>query len=347
MTRPRRNVGWSRWASLLAALLIALPGTAGADVLTPPEHRRGEDQTYLTFPEWFLVHSPAEYAAFLKHDDPHRFPLLDHVGQLWASYAAIIDATRAYPFNGEYHVMIGVIGVSTTAEYGIKGLYEGTAGRLTATVRGSTRTPEDEFAAATAQRYVDFIRDRPWYEFDFMRELRLLWTDVPIAGGNPVRKGERRFALSSELLVKALYGKLIATATRSSFEPPKPVTAIVIDRAPAASADIPQFTLLQSLPDGRTIATVPRYGRFYPHARGLAKQDVRFLEVAGNGRLIVVSVLTSDAQLPAWVGRALVEQPYVTRPGWRRAVVEVPMARLHEAVAADSPTLHIEHVYDF
>jgi len=335
-------------AALLTALLIAAsPGAAGADVLTPPEHRRGEDQTYLTFPEWFLVHSPAEYAAFLKHDDPHRFPLLDHVAQLWTSYAAIIGATRAYPFNGEYHVMIGVIGASTTAEYSLKALYEGTAGRLAATLRGRTRTPEDEFAAATAQRYVDFIRDRPWYEFDFLRELRALWTDVPLTDGNPVRKAERRFALTSELLIKALYGRLIEAATRSSFEPPKPVTAVVLDRAPAASADIPQFALLQSLPDGRTVATVPRYGRFRPHARGLALQHVRFLEVAGNDRLIVVSVLTSDAQLPAWVGRALVEQPYVTRPGWRRAVVEVPMARLHEAMLADSPTLQVEHVYDF
>ena len=34
-------------------------------VVTPEEHRRGPEQTFLTLPEWFLVHSPAEYAAFI------------------------------------------------------------------------------------------------------------------------------------------------------------------------------------------------------------------------------------------------------------------------------------------
>ena len=147
-----------RLVAALAASLIGLSSLASPAVLTPPEHLRGEDQTYLTFPEWFLVHSPAEYAAFLKHDDPHRFPLLAHVGQLWSSYAAVIDSTRKYAFNAEYHVMINVIAISTTVEYGLKSLYEGTFGRLAATARGAHRTQEDEFAAATAQRYVDFIR---------------------------------------------------------------------------------------------------------------------------------------------------------------------------------------------
>jgi hypothetical protein len=45
--------------------------------------------------------------------------------------------------------------------------------------------------------------------------------------------------------------------------------------------------------------------------------------------------------------RELFEQPYLTRPGRRRVVVEVPIERLHETVLAETPTLRIEHVYDF
>ena len=44
--------------------------------------------------------------------------------------------------DGEYKVMLHVIGLSFAAEMGVKGLYEKTFGRLTALIRGGTRTPE-------------------------------------------------------------------------------------------------------------------------------------------------------------------------------------------------------------
>jgi hypothetical protein len=325
---------------------MGLAVAAADQSLTPPEHRRGEDQTYLTFPEWFLVHSPAEYAAFLQHRDPHDFPLLGHVSQLWSSYASVIGATRKYLFNGEYHVMINVIALSTTIEYGLKSLYEGTFGRLAAAVRGSQRTPEDEFAAATAQRYVDFIRDRPWYEFPFIDELKALWR-LPLTGGNPLRKLERRFALTSELLVKAGYGWLIEIGTRSSFEVPKPVTAIVVQGITPDAARAADREILLVQPDGRIVMAIPRYERFASHAKALAKGGARFSEVAGNRNVILISVLTDQPSTPAWAQRVVIEQPYLTRPGWRRAVLEVPIGRLNEAVLGATDHLTLEHVYDF
>jgi hypothetical protein len=334
------------FAAALVALCAWLPVAAADEPLTPREHRRGEDQTYLTFPEWFLVHSPAEYAAFLQRGDPHEFPLLAHVRQLWSSYGSVIRATRKYAFNGEYHVMINVIAASTTVEYGVKALYENTVGRLAAAVRGDQRTPEDEFAAATAQRYVDFIRDRPWYEFAFVEELKALWR-VPLGGGNPVRKWERRFALSSELIVKAGYGRLIERATRSSFEAPKPVTAIVVEGIDSQAAEAADREILLAVSGGRTLMMIPRYERFTPHAQALARAGARFVEVAGNRNGILLSVLTDRPSLPAWAQRAVIEQPYLTRPGWRRVAAEVPIARLHEALLAANDRLLIEHVYDF
>ena len=334
---------------LCAAVLVAaswLPFAFAEEVLTPPEHRRGEDQTYLTFPEWFLVHSPAEYAAFLQHDDPHNFPLMAHVHQLWSSYGSVIGATRKYPFNGEYHVMIVVIAASTTVEYGLKALYENTFGRLSAAARGERRTPEDEFAAATAQRYVDFIRDRPWYEFSFVDELKALWR-VPLAGGNLLRKWERRFALTSELLVKAGYGRLIEIGTRSSFETPKPVTAIVVDGVTPEAASATDREIVRALPGGRVVMTIPRYERFTPHAQALSRISARFLEVAGNRNVILISVLTDRPDPPEWASHVLIDQPYLTRPGWHRLVVEVPIARLHDALLSASDHLTLEHVYDF
>src|SRR5205814_6612543 len=132
-----------------------------------------------TYPEWFLVHSPAEYADYVTTHTPTHFPFLRHIGQFWSSYAAVTRATRRYPFNGGYHLMIVVIGVSTTIEYAIRGAYETLFGRVSECTC-SGLTDEDRYGARVAQQYVDFIRVRPWYEFDFAHALRGLWHDTPI-----------------------------------------------------------------------------------------------------------------------------------------------------------------------
>ncbi|WP_186183282.1 hypothetical protein [Burkholderia gladioli] len=65
--------------------------------------------------------------------------------------------------------MIGVIAGSTTLEYGIRAVYGNTIGRLSWVLGGSRLTDEDRFDALAAQQYVDFIRQQPWYLFDFAR----------------------------------------------------------------------------------------------------------------------------------------------------------------------------------
>jgi hypothetical protein len=180
---------------LLAAVLAVTTS------LTPTEHRRGGEQTFLTYPEWFLVHSPAEYAAFVKEHDPSGFPFLAHVGQFWTSYRAVYGATKNdYPFNLGYHVMVMVIGVSTTVEYAIRATYERLVGRVAEATRRGGFTEEDRFGAAYAQDYVDFIRVRPWYEYRFFPRLRALWNDTSLTGPDMIRKWERKYALTTELL---------------------------------------------------------------------------------------------------------------------------------------------------
>ena len=221
---------------LLAALLLALPALAGgragaAPIITPPEHRRAEDQTFLTYPEWYLVHSPAELATYLSAERaPSEFPWGGHVGQFWQGWRAVTHETREYPFNGGYHAMVSVIGSSTTVEYGLRAAYESTVGRLAEATSDGTPTAEENLSARVAQAYVDFIRVDPWYLFDFIAPLRTLWADTPAVGHNLLRKWERRFALSTEYLVKAGYAGLIKLGTQSVYEAAKPVTAVVLDR---------------------------------------------------------------------------------------------------------------------
>ena len=363
-------MGWRAWAlaSALGACVLARgadlrmatdpltgapAGTAAASPSTltaPPEHRRPPDQTFLTFPEWFLVHSPAEYAHFLAGGaPPSGFPLFAHIAQFWQSYAAVTHEVQRFPFNAGYHLMICVIGSSTTVEYALKGLYEHTVGRLAeATVSGHEPVPEERFAAGYAQRYVDFIRVDPWYLFDFGAELRTLWSDVPTSGANLARRWERRFLLTTELLVKSGYGKLIGLATHSIYDPPRPVTAVVLAAMPPRDAAHPDFVVLQAA-GPQVLATIPRYEGFTTYARWLSANRAEFREIAGNDGDVLVSLLVPADWHPDTGVRVLFEQPILTAPGRKRSAVALPIAQLANLLrqADRGAGLQVEHVYDF
>ena len=343
----------NRW---LAALLLALTVLAGgmasaAPIATPPEHRRGEEQTFLTFPEWFLVHSPAEMATYLSAKRaPSEFPWGGHIGQFWQGWRAVTHETRDYPFNGGYHAMVSVIGSSTTVEYGLRAAYESTVGRLAEASSDGMPTAEEQLGARVAQAYVEFIRVDPWYLFDFITPLRTLWADTPAVGQNLLRKWERRFALSTEYLVKAGYAWLIKLGTQSVYEAAKPVTAVALDRMPSKlPANLPDLKRLEGGVDGAVLVTVPRLRAFMAYAQALAAQGITLHEIAGNRGVIVASVIErSDSAPPAAPLRSIFVQPILTQRGWERRVVAVPVpelsAQLRRWRAAD---VQVEHVYDY
>ena len=315
-------------------ILMALPLLVASDPIAPPEHRRGEEQTYLTFPEWFLVFSPAEYAQFVQHEQPSAFPFWGHIGQFWESYRAVHGATveKGYPFNGGYHVMIMVIGTSTTVEYAIRSAYETLVGRL-AELTVSGRTAEDDFGAKVAQDYVDFIRERPWYEFDFWSRITGLWSDVSWSGPGFIRKLERRYALTSEYLVKAGYGWLIGKGTQAGYERPLFVTAVVTNES-----------------QGKQLHLLPRYEPFTSAATQLARGGADFVEVAGNPAEadVLISVLASQQWNAPMNSRVLFTQDVITQPDTRRFAIVVSVGELARTLRTlEQSEARIEHLFDY
>ena len=178
-----------------------------------------------------------------------HFPYFGHIGQFWQSYGAVYEATKdADSFNWGYHVMVTVIGTSTTVEYALKSAYETLIGRLSELTRTHGPTEEDVFAADVAQDYVDFIRVVPWYEYDFAGKLQALWRETSLWGPDLIRKWERKYALTTEYGVKALYGWIIKKLTELGYEEAISVTALVVDRLPeAALAQLPELKVLRQL----------------------------------------------------------------------------------------------------
>jgi len=162
------------------------------------------------------VFSPAEQADYFKTRTSTTFPYLKHVDQMWGGYDVMYHQIKGnYPFNTGYHVMI--IAGSTTVEYDIKSFYETIIGRMTDTKAGEEMTAEDKFNADYEHSYVKFIEDLPWYEYDYNHQLKELSSNTSFAGPHLIRKLERRYYLTTELMVKSAYGWLIGLGTKSAY----------------------------------------------------------------------------------------------------------------------------------
>lgn len=286
----------------------------------------------------------------MKASPPSEFAFIGHLRQFWQGYRAIHAATRdKYPMNWGYHVMIWVIGASTTGEYGLRAAYETLIGRLTELTAGGATTEEDGFAARIAQEYVDFVRVRPWYEFRFAATLRRLWGETPMWGPHMLRKRERRYALTTEYGAKALYGWLIEKATHASYAAEPTVTAVVVDHLPdGIEAELPELKVLSRDAAGRALVHVLRYQAFQDHALALARRGVTFEEIAGNQGDILVSVLTPRGWQPPPSSHVLFSQPLLPQSDTQRVVMTIPVPQLAAALRdLAAPPLRLEHVYDY
>lgn len=325
--------------------------TSNPHPVTPAEHLRPADQTFLTYPEWFLVHSPAEMADYAHGHTTTTFPFMYHVKQLWQSYGIVYDQIKgSFPFNTGYHVMIWVIGVSTTVEYAFKALYETIIGRLTNPADGTVVTDEDRFNAQFIQDYVDFIRVRPWYEFDFASRIPALFKTTSFFGPHFLRKLDRKYMLLTELLVKTGYGYLIKLGTKASYDEALTTTAVVVDQWPVGGLpNHPEIQVVKTDSDGSALLLLPRYEAFNPAVSALVSQGVTFREIAGNNSAILLTVLAPEIWKPiAAEFKPVFTQPIPTKPGLKRVAVVTPVRWLDRTVRfLNQNDIQIEHVYDY
>ncbi|MXV16530.1 hypothetical protein [Hufsiella ginkgonis] len=323
--------------------------TTNAHPITPAKDIRPADQTFLTYPEWFLVFSPAEQADYFTSHTSTSFPYMTHVSQLWEGYRVVYDQVKDnYKFNTGYHVMIMVIGVSTTVEYFIKSVYETVIGRITDKSTGSVITAEDRFNANYMRRYVNFIEDTPWYEYSFSTDLKRLWKLPLFSGSSLFRKLERRYYLTTELLVKGGYGWLIKQATKSAYDAALLNTAVVVDHFPRDAARNNGFGKVRLLPDSLVLIDLPRYADFSVFAGKLAELGADFKEVAGNRSAIMLTVLSSEPMKSGADYNVLFNQPIVTQPGVQRVAIAVKVSSLATVLRElHRRRIRVEHIYDY
>lgn len=313
-------------------------------------YARPEDQTYLTLPEWYIVYSADEYAAFIKNKRPSQFPYFGALGQFWQSYYDVCKVTReVYPFNSGYHLSLVVIGTSFTLENIIKGLYETTVGRTTEWLSSDELTPEDAYARQVAQDYGDFIHTIPWYEFPFGEKFSGLWAGTSLWGPNIIRKWERKFALSLEYGGKAIYGWLIRGGTQATYAPEDlEIQGWAKGISEELLAQEPQLRLVKTINPQEAIIAVPRYEAFTQIVPKLTRQGVQFVEIAGNDDILITVIAPADWTYNLQAGEFLFALPILSQPQLKRVAVKAPVASLHLILKdLENRGIRLEHLYDY
>ncbi|SEM90944.1 hypothetical protein SAMN04488003_10689 [Loktanella fryxellensis] len=336
-------------AGLLAALVAVPVGYVelacrpqGAAVpyaaILPPEHHRPEGRTLLTYPEWHIVHAYADYAAVIRTDDPHDYGYVAGIAGFWGSLCDLSRASGPHGgFPGAFKSTVYTIGVSFTVELLAKAAYEETLGRIAVAIRGADRAPLDDLSATQAAAYAAFLRQVPWYRWDFATDAAAL----DAAATDTFRDTERRAALGAEYGIKAAYAQVIGAAV--AVMPPDALRLRMIVRGLDATtlSGLPEVTVIRTRPEGVEIDT-PRYAALTMLLQQMAAEGGDFVEIAGNDDILMT--VTTDAE------EAEGALSSMTRQGSRdrRHLILLPVTALAQRLRdMDGTNVTLEHIHDY
>jgi hypothetical protein len=309
---------------------------------------RTEETTYITFPEWYLVFNPQEYARFLHTEKPSSFPYFASIDKFWSSYCQVYGISKMhYSFNVDNHVVESVIGSSFTVEFVIKGLYENTIGRLSEILGGYT-SDEDRYAAEIAREYGEFIPNLPWFEFPYDRAFLGLWADTSFWGWDMARKVERKFFLSIEYGVKAIYAQIIKRASHSAFGVAATEVYATIHTPTTHIFGDARVKKVRDVRGGLTIITLPHYQGFTDVVPLLAHKGVRFVDVSGNDEILMSAIVPVDFSVNLKPSNILFSMDILTDPTNKRLALQVPVSSLKETILkVENGGGVTEHLYDY
>ncbi|HWJ29768.1 MAG TPA: hypothetical protein VNS32_24735, partial [Flavisolibacter sp.] len=164
-------------------------------------------------------------------------------------------------------------------------------------------------------------------------------------GGHWLRKWERKYWLTSELLAKWGYGWLIKLGTKAAYEDAVPTTSVVVDRVPANT----HFKVEKVYSDSSALLMLPRYEAFKTAVNELAAENISFHEVAGNKSAILITALVpSSLVLDEKDAKPLFSQDILTKPGLQRLAIVCPVSQLSKMIQwINTRHLSLEHIYDY
>ncbi|MBL0372884.1 hypothetical protein JJB09_12690 [Rhizobium sp. KVB221] len=312
-------------------------------LIADAQWQRREANTYLTYPEWHIVYAYDGLAETLKTGDEHQFGYLKSISQFWKSTCTMMRVADQHGgADQQTRVMIHTIGVSFSLEMALKAAYEETIGRLFAYLRGPNKSPQDLVVLETANNYAQFLRQTPWYMYDFGAANSALWA-VPVT--HVLRGWERRLAIGLEWESKAVYAKAIAAGAAANGPAKLEIRSVISGLTAEQLSAIANVRVVGESAGGIVIET-PRYDAFTRILATISQQKGVVREVAGNDEIMVSLTIPRGAtyQGPGEVLTRMERQGFASE----RLLVNLAVSELATAFQAmQVADPGIEHVFDY
>ena len=326
------------------------PPEAAAFGIDEPGYRRAEGDSYMTYPEWNIVHAYADLAEVTRQSSESGFDYLQAVRGFWSSLCGATSvASAAGGATVDQKVTNYIIGFSFTGEMMVQGLYERTLGALTAWWRGDAKTAEDVFAQKVLDDYAAFLQQTPWYRYPFLEKLSALWSETPFVPS--LRSIERRASLSLQYGAKSVYAALIGYM--AGYSPAaltiRSIVSGLDETDLAAEPRIKKIREVESA-DGRhgTLIETPRYRALTNIIRGFSERKRSVLEIAGNRRILTTVIASDGKPLDVPGAVALFSLPIQSRLGARRIGYDTPVPALASQIGlVEAAGGQFEHAYDY
>jgi len=145
-----------------------------------------------------------------------------------------------------------------------------------------------------------------------------------------------------------VYAGIIRWSTGAVYRPEDLVIHAWIDDAPERIFADGRIKKIKAVAPRSYIVTLPRYEAFTQVVVALAKQGVRFRDVAGNDEILLTAIAPGAWDDRLGTAELLFSESLLTNPAARRIAVRAPVASLH-LILADLPSrgVTIEHLYDY
>ncbi|HLG79558.1 MAG TPA: hypothetical protein VKY22_00965 [Bradyrhizobium sp.] len=334
------------------------PTIASDFAITDSGYVRQQGDSFLTFPEWYIVHAYNDLAGVTAKASESDFDYLASIRGFWSSLCgATRQASTSGPASADQKATNYIIGFSFTFEMALQGAYERSIGALSEWTTGGRKTAEDEFNLALLKDYGAFLYQTPWYQFPFGARLRQFWRETPFIPS--IRSAERRGALSLQYAGRAGY----AAAMRfiAGYDPADLTIQSVVGGLPASELRaIGGVKVIREVTaaDGErgVLVETARYAAFDAFVRELTHHSgAALLEIAGNHR-ILITVILPEADSPAGKQAGLAASGAApifnlgiqSSPGQRRVGVDTPVrALVNDVGRIEAAGYRFEHAYDY
>jgi hypothetical protein len=315
-------------------------------------YARMQGDTFLTFPEWYIVHAYSDLAGVTARGSESDFDYLASISGFWSS---LCGATRQASLSGagssDQKTTNYIIGFSFTVEMGLQGAYERTIGALTSWTAEGRKTAEDEFNLALLKEYAAFLYQTPWYRFPFREKLMAFWHETPFVPS--IRAVERRISLSLQYAGKSGYAATMRFL--AGYDPADlTIRSVVGGMPPSDLATVPGVRVLWPVVSANgtkgVLVETARYAEFDAFVRQLSRHPgASLLEVAGNHRILVTIVLPeADTAVADFDGEPIFRLSIQSSPGSSRLGIDAPVRSLvGDVKRVEDAGYRFEHAYDY